>query len=463
MLRRLGCTLPIQVWHLGSEELDERMQTLMAPLGVECVDAYEVRKRLPIRILKGWELKPYAILHSRFREVLFLDADNVPVVNPEFLFDTPQFRKTGAIFWPDYGQGQNEKAAAIWRSCGLRQPKEPEFESGQIVLDKQRCWRALCLTLWFNEHSDFYYTYVHGDKETFHLAFRKLRKNYSLIPTPIHPLKGTMCQHDFDGRRIFQHRNCDKWDLLMCNRKVRGFLFEKECRDYVAELGQTWDCGMGRIFQGRPSPRPRLLTRQPKIEAVMISCPEREQVRGQTLANLGRTDWGDLPLRIQIDEGLGANHQQRQTRCAFLALRAALHSTVDYVLFLEDDLDFNRHLRHNLQQWAPVKTRTATLASLYNPRIREIACDPATNTRVVSPKSVYGSQALLISLSTLKYVMTHWNSCRGMQDIRISRLAGRLSRPILYHAPSLVQHVGRPSIWGARFHQASDFDSDWRA
>src|SRR6185436_18372670 len=105
-----------------------------------------------------------------------LDADNVPVVNPEFLFDTSHFKRTGAIFWPDYKKVNGTKATTIWRSCGLPKPREQEFESGQILVDKSRCWKALCLSLWFNENSDFYYRYVHGDKETFHLAFRKLKQ-----------------------------------------------------------------------------------------------------------------------------------------------------------------------------------------------------------------------------------------------------------------------------------------------
>src|SRR5207302_1106010 len=78
MLRRLGCDLPIELWHLGGKELDDRMKTLVARLGVRCVDGCKVRKKFPARILRGWELKPYAILHSSFREVLLLDADNVP-------------------------------------------------------------------------------------------------------------------------------------------------------------------------------------------------------------------------------------------------------------------------------------------------------------------------------------------------------------------------------------------------
>jgi hypothetical protein len=241
MLRRSGCKLPVELWYRGRSEMDARMKALLTPLGVECIDACRMRKAFPIRRLGGWELKPYAILRSTFREVLLLDADNVAVVNPEFLFETPEFRTTGAVFWPDYDAGRNAKLAAIWRSCGLRQPREREFESGQIVVDKERCWAALCLSLWFNEHSDFYYQYVHGDKETFHLAFRKLNKSYNLVATPIHTLKGTMCQHDFQGRRIFQHRNRDKWDLFRRNKQVSDFWLEAECRAYLAQLRKHWN------------------------------------------------------------------------------------------------------------------------------------------------------------------------------------------------------------------------------
>jgi hypothetical protein len=239
-LRRAGCRLPIELWHLGRREMDNRMAELLGGLGVKCVDASKVRARHPARLLNGWELKAYAILHSSFREVLLLDADNVAVVDPEFLFETPEYRATGAIFWPDREMTRNKATRPVWRSCGIRQPQEREFETGQIVVDKERCWRPLCLAMWLNENSDFYYQYVHGDKETFHLAFRKLRQRYALVQTPIASLQGTFCQHDFHGRRIFQHRNGAKWNLLSRNRRVKGFLHEGECLGYVRQLKKMW-------------------------------------------------------------------------------------------------------------------------------------------------------------------------------------------------------------------------------
>ncbi|HUL51178.1 MAG TPA: hypothetical protein VLU94_01205, partial [Candidatus Nitrosotalea sp.] len=129
----------------------------------------------------------------------------------------------------------------IWRICGVPHRPQPEFESGQLVVDKKRCWKALSLCMWYNEHSDFYYHYIHGDKETFHMAFIKVNKPYSMPQTPIHALDGVMCQHDFSGARIFQHRNRCKWRLTGPNKHVEGFLFEQECLAYLRKLRRQWD------------------------------------------------------------------------------------------------------------------------------------------------------------------------------------------------------------------------------
>ncbi len=238
MLRHLGCTLPIQLWHLGEREVDGRMRRLLAKSGVECADAEILRTAHPARILNGWELKAYALVHSPFREAMLLDADNVPVRNPTYLFDAAEFRDTGAVFWPDRDRVTPDRS--IWRICALPYFDEPGVESGQILVDTRACWKALRLALHYNEHSDFYYQHIHGDKETFRLAFRRLGFSYAMPSRPIHALDSCMCQHDFEGRRVFQHRNLDKWRLDGSNRPIAGFLRENLCRQFLAELRERW-------------------------------------------------------------------------------------------------------------------------------------------------------------------------------------------------------------------------------
>ena len=65
-----------------------------------------------------------------------------------------------------------------------------------------------------------------------------------MTPHPLHPLEGTMCQHDFEGRRLFQHRNMLKWKVYGENKRVSGFEFEDECSRLLNELAE------GRAFNG---------------------------------------------------------------------------------------------------------------------------------------------------------------------------------------------------------------------
>ena len=287
MLRHLGCKLPIQLWHLGPSELDEHMKSLVEPLGVECVDALEVRKKHPARILNGWELKPYAMLHSPFQEVLFLDADNMPVANPEFLFDAPEYKQAGAVFWPDYGELGPRRA--IWGICGVKYRKEPEFESGQILVDKVKCWRELQLTMWMNEHSDFFYRHIHGDKETFHMAWRKLDRPYAMPAKRITSLTGTMCQHDFSGQRLFQHRNASKWRLAGNNDTIPGFLFEKQCVRFLRELRQLWSGDVQKVAPSAPA-APATAPVWPLVEQELAPAVPQRPAPGKRIVFRGPID-----------------------------------------------------------------------------------------------------------------------------------------------------------------------------
>jgi len=248
MLRRAGCTLPIEIWHLGSREMDDRMRAIVAPLDVDCVDAWETRKKFPARILNGWELKAYSLLHCKFEEVILFDADNVPVVDPEFLFGTKAYKDTGAIFWPDLLRLGRERL--IWKYCGVPYRDEAEFESGQIVVNKKTCWKALNLAMWYNEHSDFFYQHILGDKETFHMAFRKLGQRYTMVPKPVRLDNGVMYQHDLEGNTIFQHRNKLKWRYYEENPEAPGFKYHAECVAYIEQLKKLWDGFVERDYRG---------------------------------------------------------------------------------------------------------------------------------------------------------------------------------------------------------------------
>jgi hypothetical protein len=243
MLRHHGCRLPVEVWHLGPAEMPPLFPPLFDRLGARCIDAHEQTAPFPVGPLRGWAIKPYAVLASRFRQVLLLDADNVPAADPTFLFDTAQFLETGAIFWPDRSHFALVSGARltpdhpVWAVTGLEPRGDPAFESGQLCVDKVRCWRALGLTVWMNEQHEFWYRLLYGDKDTFHIAWRKTDTGWAMPARPPAVLGGcVLSHHDFDDRVIFQHRYADKWRLDGGNLAVPGFRNEDLCRAAIAGL-----------------------------------------------------------------------------------------------------------------------------------------------------------------------------------------------------------------------------------
>lgn len=279
MLRHLGCKLPIQVWYLGDEERDGQWGEFVAPYDVEYVDATKLRNA-PWQPAGGWQLKSFAMLQSPFREVLLLDADNVPVANPEYLFDLPEYREKGAIFWPDGVRTPRESNR--WRVFDVPYRDEPEQESGQILVNKELCWRPLNLCNWYNEHSEYFYQVVYGDKDTFRFAWHRLNLPFAMPARAFESIPCTLCQHDLDGNRVFQHRVHAKWTIAE-NRRIAGFQHEDTCIQFIAELRARW----------RP------------LEALAPDLCDADQSHMSRLANkqfqfvtVGRNRW---PLRLGGD------------------------------------------------------------------------------------------------------------------------------------------------------------------
>jgi hypothetical protein len=201
------------------------------------------------------------------------------------------------------------------------------------------------------------------------------------------------------------------------------------------------------------------------IPAYMLSCDSRRELCATTLAALAATDWDEPPI-ILWDEDPSPDIVARITNNCRRILQRAADEATDLFLYLEDDLDFNRSLRHNVLAWAPVVDRRPgdhLFASLYNPNIVP-ACSPTdpSPTAIADPRAYYGTQAMLLSVATGRSILADWDDVDSAADIRMSRLAARRS-PILFHRPSLVEHRPVSSTWGGTQHRAVDFSPDWRA
>ncbi|KIV87284.1 hypothetical protein PV11_02839 [Exophiala sideris] len=204
IFRKLGCNLPIEVMYLGDSDLSEDYRADLESLdGVITRDIAQMVNDEGWK-LAGWAAKPFAILHSSFREVIFIDADSLFMKNPEVLFDDPSYQKTGALFFRDrliMPESKKRWLQQILPKPISRQVKQSRFwtgdsghmqESGVVVVDKWRHFIALLLVTRMNgpdrdgnkdEGRVGVYDMVYGDKETFWIGWELVGdQDYSFHP-----------------------------------------------------------------------------------------------------------------------------------------------------------------------------------------------------------------------------------------------------------------------------------------
>lgn len=90
---------------------------------------------------RGWVLKALMLYVTTFQEVLVLDADNVPLADPTYLFDCPAYLSGGSLFWPDFWSRNWHNPGPVYDLLNLTEPWETQpdlltTESGQFMLDR---------------------------------------------------------------------------------------------------------------------------------------------------------------------------------------------------------------------------------------------------------------------------------------------------------------------------------------
>jgi len=240
----LASTLPIEVWHLGKDEMSGAMRAILEAMDVKVVDAFAELARFPARISDGWQLKPYALIRSGFAQVLMLDADNLPTIDPAAIFDWPQFAGTGAVFWPDALDLSAQNP--IWSELGMEPAQRVSFETGQMLVDKARHRAALAAVLHLNEDAERFYRLVYGDKDTFLAGWLMTGAPHSLVPHRPFADRHVFYQRDFSGEIVFQHRTNAKWSYDGSQPRPEAFRFAAECDASLAELRRIWN---GRLFE----------------------------------------------------------------------------------------------------------------------------------------------------------------------------------------------------------------------
>lgn len=222
LLRYHGCALPVEVW-IDPLEMHAKHSIL-----VELVTKFNVF----LRVIEDpnatkFHAKPYAIYNSRFESVLFLDSDNIPVRDPTYLFDSAEFTKFGAMFWPDFWRPAVDtpfnvhEQSALWQLLDMPFIDMFEQESGQLLVNKTKSAAAMSKLMFYSANVPRLLTdweLVYGDKDLFRLAWLNTSTPFYYVQHMV-ALGGlydseedffcgvAMIQRDPAGDFIFLHRN----------------------------------------------------------------------------------------------------------------------------------------------------------------------------------------------------------------------------------------------------------------
>jgi hypothetical protein len=195
---------------------------------------YRDKWHYPPAAVNGYALKCFALAHTTFRDVLFMDADNLPASDPTSLFESPVFQQEGNLFWRDVPNGQHGPLLA---GFSMAADVGDGLESGQLLIDAVRSWPVLCVVNWLQLQADYTYRFSWGDKDLFLAAFLLLGRQPSLAPQGQSAFDHrAIIQPDLAGQPLFFHRaGASKLRPFGPNQTIHEFSWNAESIRYLAD------------------------------------------------------------------------------------------------------------------------------------------------------------------------------------------------------------------------------------
>ena len=216
-LRRAGTTLPVEVFLTEGEYEKDVCENLFPSLNAAC----RVYPKMHRPVNDGFQLKSFALLFSSFDEILFLDADNTAMRDVAPLFESPPFKETGLVTWPDFWE---PTVSPLYHEIAGTKPvavsERPSSETGQLLIDKARHWKTLLLVIYYNFYgADFYYRLLNqgftgmGDKETILPAAAVFGLPSYQVHMPIEKVGHRFEDNSVGGRVMVQYDPSEDWIL----------------------------------------------------------------------------------------------------------------------------------------------------------------------------------------------------------------------------------------------------------
>lgn len=223
-IRANGSKLPIELFIATESDYEKHFCDEVLPkYNARCnVFDYEFAEELSKRFkIGGYQYKMLALLSSKFENVLYLDSDNFPTRDVDYLFTSDLYKENQLLLWPDaWARTTNPKfydiANVEVKENKLRYSKydekqaggkdklkplseytfkdswyhdfegalpDPTSETGMFMINKSSHLKTLLLCLYYNVFGpDYYYPLMtqgsagEGDKETFIAAAHVMKE-----------------------------------------------------------------------------------------------------------------------------------------------------------------------------------------------------------------------------------------------------------------------------------------------
>lgn len=181
-------------WYYVGDELDNKYIEQLKDKNIDVINCLSVLPNwwydtISGSDIKGFMIKPFALMQSKFEHILLLDSDNIPIKDIKFLFECPEYIENGNLFWSDYKYKKNigmftlclPLGVDIFSKLKIKSPFDNNInltDSGQILINKKKMWKGICLSYYLNYNKKIYYKMVYGDKDLYYIAFQLLNLPY---------------------------------------------------------------------------------------------------------------------------------------------------------------------------------------------------------------------------------------------------------------------------------------------
>lgn len=203
-LRALGSKLPVEVFMHAADKDDTSLCSQVLPdLNARCIylDRHFPQTATGELTLTKEQLKPFAFFASHFETILFLDADTMPVKNPDHFLNSQPFTSTGLVTWSsDVGRSTHFSVFNLTEST--EQLPQLETDGNVMMIDKRKHAQTLYLALYYSIHGPSHYHGLfserQGGDQVFVAASHVLNASYYQMRRPFQQIGDSMAYFDVD-------------------------------------------------------------------------------------------------------------------------------------------------------------------------------------------------------------------------------------------------------------------------